>query len=114
MLLRIYTKPTTRCYINWVKADVKGLPVECDFNTRFYRQISSIVHKVFVKRLGSRGFDDLVNQYIIYFRKRYEYCKAGAHDICVNFSKFFNDDFHEYKMSVVLYNRTHSSTLTLS
>ena len=43
---------------------------------------------VFFKRSGSRGFHDLIYQYLFYFHKRYEYCKTGELDICVSFSRF--------------------------
>ena len=36
---------------------------------------------VFLKRLGSRGFNDLFNQDIFSFHKRYENCKIGACDM---------------------------------
>ena len=67
---------------------------------------------------GSRWCHDLLNQYIFSFHNRYEYCKIGALDIYVNFSRFFErgrlDHFHEYKMPMVLYNgKTRSSILRL-
>ena len=33
---------------------------------------------VFSKRLDSRGFHDLFNEYIFFFSKHYGYCKTGA------------------------------------
>ena len=64
-------------------------------------------YRVF-KRLGSRGLHNLFNQYIFHFHKRYEYCKTGACDFCVNFPRYFEplslDGFREYKISLGLYN----------
>ena len=60
---------------------------------------SVIVH---FKRLGSQGFHDLLNHYLCFFN---EYCKTEVLDIRVNFSRFFkrcSDDFHKYKMSIII------------
>ena len=70
---------------------------------------SPLLSIVFFKCLGSQGFHDVLNKYIFFFSKRYEYCKTGALDIWVNFSDFLSyvhilDNFHEYKMSMRLKN----------
>ena len=40
---------------------------------------------VFFKRLDSRGFHDLFHQYTFSHRKRYEYLKTEAYEMCFNF-----------------------------
>ena len=63
---------------------------------------------VILKRLDSRGFHDLFNQYIFSFHKRYEYYKTGAYDINANISRIFEkrslDNFNKCKKSMGLYN----------
>ena len=43
------------------------------------------------KRLGSRGFHDLFNRYLLFFSKHNEYRKTDAEDIWVNFIRFLSD-----------------------
>ena len=44
---------------------------------------------------------------MFFFSKHNEECKTGALEMCMNFHRFFErrslDDFHEYKMSMGLY-----------
>ena len=68
---------------------------------------------MFFKHLCSRDFQDLFNQYIFSSHKRYEYCKTGARNICVNLPRFLVphsvDDFDEFTMPM-----GHSLTLRMS
>ena len=63
---------------------------------------------MFFKRLGSGGFHDLFNQYVFFFSKHYDYCKTRSSGILANIFRFFDRrslyQFHEYKMSIGLYN----------
>ena len=68
-----------------------------------YHRGNNCVFQTFTKT----RFHDFFNQNSFYYHKRYEYRKTRANYICVTFSKFFERgslDYHEYKMSMGLYN----------